>query len=158
MCFGAASPSPAFGATHLVRMKNFAFDPESLTINVGDTVLWTNTTTTGHNVVSDTSAWPAPALFTRPGTFPFNFTEAGTYGYFCSPHKSFGMTGTIVVQGAANQQPIVALTNPPPGLTLAAPATIVLGASASDPMGASPAWNSSQDRSPWAVPAPRRIP
>ena len=125
------------GATNIVRMVNFAFQPQSLTIQVGDTVLWTNTTTTGHNVVSDSSpaAWPASALFTRPGTFPVTFTQPGTYGYFCSPHRSFGMTGTIVVQAAANQAPVVSLTNPAPGLTLAAPANVTLGASASDPDG-----------------------
>lgn len=122
-------------ATQLVRMVNFAFQPSRLTNNVGDTVVWTNTTTTGHNVVSTDSAWDPSPLFTRPDTFSVTFTQPGTYNYFCSPHRSFGMTGAIVVQAAANQAPVVALTNPPPGLTLVAPATIVLGASASDPDG-----------------------
>ena len=71
------------------RMVNFSFQPQSLTINVGDTVLWTNTTTTGHNVVSDTSAWTASPLFTRPGTFPVTFTEKGELRIFLLAAQRF---------------------------------------------------------------------
>jgi len=126
---------PAIAATNVVRMVNFSFQPQTLTNNAGDTVVWTNTTGTGHNSVSSGSAWQAPALFTSPGVFRVTFTNAGSYAYFCSPHQGFGMTGTIVVRAAANQAPIVALTNPASGLVLAAPANLTLGATASDPDG-----------------------
>jgi plastocyanin len=127
--------SDARPATNLVRIVNFAFQPQFLTNNVGDTVIWTNTTITSHDVTSSNSAWIAPPLFTSPGKFTNTFTSPGTYGYYCSLHHiTFGMTGIIFVQ-APNQPPVVALTNPPTGSTLAAPATIVLGASASDPGG-----------------------
>ena len=126
---------PVGAATNVVRMVNFAFQPQFLTNHVGDTVLWTNTTTSFHDVVSSNNAWTASAQFPAPGTFPVTFNTPGVYGYYCSPHHSFGMVGMVVVQAAANQPPIVALTNPPAGRVLAAPATIVLGASASDPDG-----------------------
>jgi hypothetical protein len=45
------------------------------------------------------------------------------------------MTGIIYVQPAAGQPPVVTLTNPPNGITLAAPATLTLGAVATDPDG-----------------------
>jgi len=130
----AGSVLPAIASTHLVRMVNFAFQPNVLTVNVGDTVLWTNTVATFHNAVSSNSAWVASATFPSPGTFAVTFTNAGTYGYFCTPHRFSGMTGIITVQ-APNQPPAVALTNPPGGITLAAPATVILRASASDPDG-----------------------
>jgi plastocyanin len=130
-----AGSSAAQGATQVVRMVNFNFQPKELTINSGDTVVWTNTTTTAHDVTSTTGAWETSGLFTRPETFSVTFTEAGTYNYFCTPHRSFGMTGVITVQAAANQPPVVALTSPAPGTTMPAPATIVLEASANDPDG-----------------------
>jgi hypothetical protein len=116
-------------------MVNFNFQPQRLTINVGDTVVWTNTTTTGHDVVSTTGAWDPSGLFTRPGTFSVTFDQAGTNNYFCTPHRSFGMTGVITVEGAANQPPAVGLTSPQAGQTLPAPATVMLEASANDPDG-----------------------
>lgn len=130
----AACVLPASAATNLVRLVNFAFQPPILTNNAGDTVLWTNTTLTSHNVVSSNSAWTSSPLFTSPGTFSVTFTNAGTYGYFCSPHHTFGMTGIIYVR-PVNQPPVVTLTNPASGITLAAPATITLRADASDPDG-----------------------
>ncbi len=124
-----AGSGPAQAATHFIKMVNFAFQPSTLTITAGDTVTWTNTTTTGHNVVSSTGAWSPSALFTSPGTFSVTFHTPGNYAYFCSPHQSFGMTGTITVQAAA-QPPTVALTEPTSGITLAAPANVQLSATA----------------------------
>ncbi len=134
LIFSGGLPA-ASAATHLVQMVNFAIEPNSLTIAAGDTVLWTNTTATFHNVVSSNSVWVPPPTFTSPGTFSFTFTSAGTYGYYCAPHHAFGMTGVIVVEGSANLPPVVSLTSPASGLTLAAPANVVLSAAASDPDG-----------------------
>jgi len=125
------SADSSAAATNIVRMVNYAFQPQFLTNEPGDTVIWTNTTLTGHNVVSTDGAWSAPPLFTRPGTFRLTFTNAGTYAYYCSPHRLLGMTGIIYVR-AQNQAPSVALTNPTSGITLAAPATVTLKATASD--------------------------
>src|SRR5512140_154840 len=108
---GAGAPS-ASAATRVVQLVNFAFQPSVLTINAGDTVLWTNTTITSHNVVSSNSTWAASPFFTSPGTFSVTLANPGTYGYYCQPHQAFGMTGVITVQSAANQPPSVSLTNP----------------------------------------------
>jgi hypothetical protein len=57
-----------------------------------------------HTVTSGTGgADPnAGSLFDAPltsasTTFQYVFNTAGTYPYFCRPHESFGMTGTITV-------------------------------------------------------------
>ncbi len=125
------SALPASAATSIVQMVNFSFQPPSLTNNVGDTVLWSNTTITAHNVVSSNSVWAPVAPFTNPATFQVTFSAAGTYGYFCSPHHLFGMTGTVLVR-TGSRLPVVALTNPPAGSILAEPATIKLEAAASE--------------------------
>jgi plastocyanin len=125
----------ARAATQFVRMVNFAFQPQFLTNNAGDTVVWTNTTLSLHNTVSSNGLWSVPT-FASPGTFAFTFTNAGTYGYYCSPHLSFGMTGIIYTKGPPNNPPTVAITDPTNNATFVAPATITLRATASDPGGA----------------------
>ena len=137
-CLLTGGAPPAAAATNLVKMVGFSFQPALLTNNAGDTVVWTNTSaTTFHDVASSNATWTTSPLFTSqssPNRFTLTFTNAGTYGYFCTVHQSFGMTGIIRVL-AANQPPVVTLTNPTSGITLAAPATIKLGASSSDPDG-----------------------
>lgn len=76
---------------------NFGFSPASLTIKVGTTVVWTNSTSAPHTVTSATSAPDVIASDSIPngGTFSFTFKKTGTYQYHCSIHPY--MTGTIVV-------------------------------------------------------------
>lgn len=83
--------------TYDVAVQNFSFSPQSRTINVGDIVKWTNTSGT-HNVrANDNSFYSGPAA-PAPWTFTHTFTTAGEFPYYCEPHASMGMTGTITVQ------------------------------------------------------------
>lgn len=96
----AALAGPARGATHEVSISGSAFSPASLTINVGDTVTWTNADPLVHDAVSTSG----PAAFdsgdlAQGASFGFTFTTAGTYDYHCTPHPD--MVGRIVVQAAA---------------------------------------------------------
>jgi len=73
------------------------FNPEDLTINIGDTVTWTNNDSMGHTATSTSG----PASFdsgniAAGATWPFTFTEAGTYSYKCDYHGS--MTASITVE------------------------------------------------------------
>jgi plastocyanin len=111
-----------------VRATNFtvvmgptalSFNPPTLTVNQGDTVTWTNassltthTTTSGTvlgGVESPDQLWNGsnPAH----GAYTVNFTGYAprTYPYYCIPHASLGMVGSITVLGT-NQQP--ALVSP----------------------------------------------
>jgi len=92
---GALFLSPAAKAWHYdVTIQNFFFDPASLTIDVGDTVTWTNNGTVGHSSTSDDLIWDSGIL--APGdTSSFAFTSDGSYPYHCTPHPF--MTGTITV-------------------------------------------------------------
>jgi plastocyanin len=81
-----------------VAIIDFAFQPTSLTVNVGDTVTWTNTGSLPHTVTSNTNVWTSATV--NPGaSFSFTFTTPGTYAYRCSFHTS--MTGTIIVGSTA---------------------------------------------------------
>lgn len=93
-----AAPPAATGGGNTIAIKNFAFDPGSLTVKAGTTVTWTNQDSVPHIVASDTGS---PVPFTSgslPNGAPYSFTfkQAGTYTYHCSIHPS--MKGTIVVQ------------------------------------------------------------
>jgi plastocyanin len=84
--------------TVTVDISDFAFQPGSVTIQVGDTVTWTNNDAVAHTATSVDDS----ALFDgemEPGeTFSFTFSEAGTVDYICEFHPA--MEGTIVVEGA----------------------------------------------------------
>jgi len=95
----------AFGAIHEVVQDGNSFNPEVVVIQPGDTVHWTwtlgiHTVTSGSNCVPD-GLFDAP-LDTGHREFSFTFDTVGTYDYFCLPHCSMGMTGTVEVEGSAS--------------------------------------------------------
>ena len=94
--------SQARAADAEVTIDNFTFSPQTLTINAGTKVTWTNRDDIPHIVASTTKAFRSPALDTDD-SYSFTFTTAGSYEYFCSLHPH--MTGTIVVQAAAGPAP-----------------------------------------------------
>jgi plastocyanin len=78
-----------------VKIDNFSFGPETLTVPVGTTVTWTNRDDIPHTVVSTEGAFKSKVLDTDE-KFSFTFGKAGTFPYFCSIHPK--MTGKVVVQ------------------------------------------------------------
>ena len=99
-----ATAGPPGPITADVTVVNDAFQPSSLTISAGTTVVWTWAPgAVGHNV---TPAAPAtePAgsggLASAPKTHQHTFDTPGTYVYFCIAHGTAagGMRGTITVQ------------------------------------------------------------
>ncbi len=77
--------------------SGLAFGPAAVHVDNGATVVWEWTGEGGnHNVVSEDDVFNSgPAM--ASGTFEHTFTEDGIYPYFCSPHKTSGMLGVIVV-------------------------------------------------------------
>jgi plastocyanin len=75
-----------------IDIVDFAFEPSSLTIPAGTTVIWTNTGVAPHTVTGDF----ADSGILEPGqTFEWSFTDAGTFPYLCSLHPQ--MTAEIIV-------------------------------------------------------------
>ena len=78
-----------------VKIDNFSFGPETITVSVGTTVTWTNRDDIPHTVVSTDGVFKSKVRDTDE-KFSYTFSKAGTYPYFCSVHPK--MTGKVVVQ------------------------------------------------------------
>ncbi len=95
----AASASPAAKVKVSITTNKkvvFTFKPKSVTIAVGTSVTWTNTTTVAHTVTSDDGKTFSSGIINPGATFSFKFTKKGTFGYHCSIHPF--MTATIIVK------------------------------------------------------------
>jgi plastocyanin len=78
-----------------VKIDNFSFGPQTLTVPVGATVTWTNRDDIPHTSVSTEDVFKSKVMDTDE-KFSYTFTKAGTYPYYCTIHPK--MTGKIVVQ------------------------------------------------------------
>lgn len=91
-----AAAAPVRAADMEVKIGNFTFDPQRLTVKAGTTVTWINEDDIPH-VVAGPPSFKSKALDTDD-KFSFTFTTPGTFSYFCSLHPH--MTGSIVVEAA----------------------------------------------------------
>jgi plastocyanin len=78
-----------------VKIDNFSFGPQTLTVPVGATVVWTNSDDIPHTAVSTEGLFKSKVMDTDE-KFSYTFTKAGTYLYYCTIHPK--MTGKVVVQ------------------------------------------------------------
>lgn len=99
-----AGAAPRAAETKNVSVKDFAFEPKTITINVGDTIVWTNDGPAPHTVSADESDSFDSGNMDKGATFSELFDEAGTFAYYCKYHGGKGgngMAGSIVVVEAA---------------------------------------------------------
>lgn len=92
--------STSFATKHNIAVAEFSFTPSSLTIPLGDTIVfnWVN----GTHTATSTSVPAGAAPFDAPissGSVILTYvpTKVGTYAYICTPHSSMGMTGSFSV-------------------------------------------------------------
>lgn len=103
-----------------VEMTNdLAYKPDTVSVDAGQTVTWTNVSSLAHSVTAYEDGIPADAEYFASGAFDaeaaarddfpnrgairagesyeLTFATAGTFEYFCIPHEGTGMTGTVDV-------------------------------------------------------------
>lgn len=109
--------APASATDYEVKMGSdsglLVFEPANLTVKPGDTVTWVNNKMAPHNVIFDGAGVPGKDkeladkishsdLTFAPGeSYATTFTDdmpAGTYTYFCAPHRGAGMVGKVVLE------------------------------------------------------------
>ena len=97
--------SASFAADATVEMLNkqgkesMVFSQKIVKINVGDKVFW-KATTKGHNVEFIKGGVPEGVEKFKSKynkDVEFKFDVPGIYAYWCTPHKSMGMIGFIIV-------------------------------------------------------------
>ena len=106
-----------------VGMTATAFRPPTVTVGVGEAVVWKNTSTRAHSITAYEKAIPHAAEYFASGgfesesaareswngsldggainngdTYSHTFEVPGRYDYFCIPHEQGGMVGTVVVE------------------------------------------------------------
>jgi plastocyanin len=100
----AATARIALGANASVTAgADTAFHPETVTIDVGEKVTWSNAGGP-HTVVGDDGTFGnAPADPSSSWTYEHTFPTAGTYSYHCGVHGIY-MAGTVIV-GTVSSNP-----------------------------------------------------
>ena len=95
----AEKPKPIAiaAASTSVTISDFQFAPGGVTVNVGDTVTWTNTGPTPHSATASDGSFDT-GIMDEGSSGSHTFTEAGTFAYICTPHPN--MKGTVVGAGA----------------------------------------------------------
>ncbi len=95
--FGGENSSPPFG-----------YSPSSVTVNVGDTIVWMGNFAAPHTLVSESipsgaASWSKTDM---TGTsFSYVVTVPGTYNYECTIHVSLGMVGSFTAAAAGVDAP-----------------------------------------------------
>jgi plastocyanin len=99
--------------------NGYMFKPSTITIKVGDEIKFVNVSGGPHNVTFDENGIPAgmkdvltknmpgtmapltgPLLTTENQTYTVSFAGAkpGAYRFYCLPHQSLNMQGSVIVQ------------------------------------------------------------
>lgn len=108
--FLALASAPALAENQSVAVccqpgQGNTFTPRTVSINVGESVTWTNQAGGFHNVVFDDGSFTQPANpDPAPWTVSRTFDTAGKYLYYCAQHGNkggVGMAGEVVVGGGA---------------------------------------------------------
>ena len=79
-----------------IEIKDFAFNPQTLTVKSGEKVTWINRDEEPHTIVSVEKQFKKSTALDTEQEFTITAGAPGTYTYFCSVHPK--MTGTIVVE------------------------------------------------------------
>ena len=91
--------APESQQTVTVGMRDYAFEPETITIAPGTTVTWAPTSGS-HTTTSESGLWDSGRRLAVGETFSYTFNTPGVYPYFCEPHLDRGMIGRVIVSSA----------------------------------------------------------
>ncbi|WP_440007620.1 plastocyanin/azurin family copper-binding protein [Halomicrococcus sp. SG-WS-1] len=113
-----ADETAAQGQQTIDMTDQLVFDPDSVTVQPGTTVVWENVGSVPHSVTAYEDQIPGEAEYFASGGFDsedaarqaypegsidggeryeYTFETEGDYEYFCIPHESAGMVASITV-------------------------------------------------------------
>jgi len=79
-----------------IEIKDFAFNPQTITVKSGEKVTWISRDEEPHTIVSVGKQFKKSTALDTDQEFTITVGAPGTYDYFCSVHPK--MTGTIVAE------------------------------------------------------------
>jgi plastocyanin len=82
-----------------VTIRDFEFAQTSVTIDVGDTVTWSNEGPTSHSATAEDGSFDT-GVFPQGQSRSHTFDQAGTFSYFCTPHPN--MQASVTVRAASS--------------------------------------------------------
>ena len=115
------------------------FTPDSLNINIGDTVTWNNIVGF-HNVNGTLGTFPnnpegfGNAPSSSSWTFSHIFNIPGSYDYHCDPHAGMGMVGFITVNPSSSNPTLGAITTTDPSCPSGLDGDIVVNVNQTNPV------------------------
>src|SRR5215831_11401591 len=80
-----------------IEIKDFAFNPQTITVKSGEKITWINRDEEPHTIVSVEKQFKKSTALDTDQEFTVVAGSPGTYSYYCSVHPK--MTGTIIVKG-----------------------------------------------------------
>jgi plastocyanin len=84
------------GKQNKIEIKDFAFNPQKITVKSGEKITWINRDEEPHTVVSVGKKFQKSSALDTDQEFTITAGAPGTYEYFCSVNPK--MTGTIIVE------------------------------------------------------------
>ena len=87
----------AIAQVYTVDIVGLAFDPADLTIEVGDTVTWTNDDPGMLHTITAVDGSFDSGFLNDGDTWSYTFAEPGEFEYFCTPHP--WMRAKVIVEG-----------------------------------------------------------
>jgi plastocyanin len=93
-CGGTAGSSEPVATTEVKMVKSYRFDPNTIEIEAGQTVTWTNEDNFTHTVEVEGQQ---DHKVGQGESVEITFGEPGTYEYVCTLHSQ-DMDGTVIVK------------------------------------------------------------
>ena len=94
------APAPSGEAVRAAKVKivEFVYDPDPVTVQVGGKVIWQNEDTAPHTATADDDSFDTGTL-ERGKIKSETFKRAGTFTYFCEIHPTMHGTVEVVEKG-----------------------------------------------------------
>ena len=90
-----ANTSAGSASASTVRIGNFAFGPNSISVAAGQAVTWVNDDDSPHTVAAVDGSFRSKTLDSAD-RYAFTFSQPGEVAYFCTLHPH--MTGKVIVR------------------------------------------------------------
>ena len=95
---GGGPGGPPGSGSNLVKVVDNLYQPNSTTVSVGDSIVWSWQGNNQHSVTFTQTNGPDSGILGPGSTFKVVETQSGVYTYYCKVHGASVMSGTVTVQ------------------------------------------------------------